>query len=124
MFLFSLQTISGLRCAKRERERDCEPPQTELQSDDPHSADPPTVSFLHSDPPFSLIHPLFHFDPPKTDLVLNPPKTELVRRVMPKAPVSRPLHFFLFKLNPKPRNPENPFLKPTTPTNPFRKPIS
>lgn len=55
---------------------------------------------------------------------------------MPKASASHPLHFFLFKLSPKPRKPihqthfdepttpTNPFVKPTTPINPFRKPIS
>ena len=68
-------------------------------------------------------------DPPKTDLVPDPPKTKLVRRAMPKAPVSRPLHS---------RNPEtqkthssiplrrthssNPPLRPTHSANPFLKP--
>ena len=139
-FYFHFKPFSDLGTEReRERERERETPQTELQSDDPYSTDPPTMSFLHSNPPFSLIHHLFHSDPSKTELVINPPKTELIHRAMPKAPTSspfqlrRPLHFFLFKLNPKPRNLENPFLKPiptnpplrrTHSANPFLKPIS
>ena len=63
-------------------------------------------------------------DPPRTDLIQDPPKTELIHRAMPKAPASRPLqlrcplHFFLFKLNPKPRNLET---QKTHSSNPLRR---
>ena len=106
--IFTSNHFQTQMCKERERERERETVSlhrlsSSLKTYTP-SIHPRWVSF-------SPIHPLFHSDPPKIELVLDPPKTELVRRAMPKAPTSRPfqlrrpLHFFVFKLNPKPKKP-------------------
>ena len=117
MFLFSLQTISGLRCAKRERERERETVSLHRPSSSLTTHTPPIhprwVSFtpihpsVQSTPYFTLIHPKLNSSsthPRPSSFVEQCLKH---RRVVPS----------IFSCSNSTRNPENPFLKPTL-TNP------
>ena len=133
MFLFSLQTISGLRRAERERERETVSLHRPSSSLTTHTLPihPRWVSFtpihpsIQSTPYFTPIHPKLNSSsthPRPSSFVEQCPKH---RQVVPSSFVIPSIFSCSNSTqNPKKPIPQTNFNKPTTPTNPFRKPIS